>query len=61
MARKKSKQLNIRISEQDYQHIVTRAEKARVGISAFMLTMALKGNITVIQGLPEVAKELRCT
>lgn len=59
MGRKKAKQLNMRISEKDYEAIVRRAERAKVCISAFILTMTLKGEIIVIEGLPEIAKELR--
>lgn len=59
MGRTKAKQLNIRVTEQDYQRIVSRAKKANVSISAFMLTMALKGKFTFVSGLPEISRELR--
>lgn len=59
MARTKSKQLNIRLTEKEYERLHSRAAKANVHLSAYILTMTFKGKIVKVEGLAEVSKELR--
>ena len=59
ITRTKSKQINMRLTERDYERIKRRAVKAKVNLSAYMLTMALEGEIVLVEGLPDVAKQLR--
>ncbi len=59
MQRNKSKMINFRVTQEDYERIHKQAEKIKLSLTAYLLTMALKGEITVIEGLPDMAKELR--
>ena len=59
MSRVKSKQLNIRLTEKEYECLRSKASKANVHLSAYVLTMTFKGKIVLVEGLPEVSRELR--
>ena len=59
MPRTKSRLLNFRVTQQDYDRIHHRAEKAGLTLSGYLLTMALDGKITITPGLVETACELR--
>ena len=59
MPRVKNKQLNIRLTEKEYERLRSKASKANVYLSAYVLTMTFKGKIVLVEGLPEVSKELR--
>jgi len=48
-----------RLSEQDYLRIQTRAEKAKLSMSAFILSNALNKEIIIVEGLTEYLKELK--
>ena len=59
MARSKSKLMNFRVTQEDYDRIHNKANKAGLSLSGYLLTAALQREIVVIEGLQEAAKELR--
>lgn len=59
MPRIKDKQINIRLTQIDYERIKRRATKANLSFSVYMLTMALQGEIVIMKGFVDIAKELR--
>ena len=59
MARSKSKLLNFRVTQEDYDRIHRKAERAGLSLSGYLLTVALQREIIVIDGLQDAAKELR--
>ena len=56
--RNKSKQINFRVSEKDYNKILMRTEKTNMNLTGYLLTLALEGEITVVEGLSEMTTEL---
>ena len=48
-----------RLSETDYLRISNRAEKAKLSMSAFILSTALGKEIIIVEGLTESLKELK--
>ena len=48
-----------RLSESDYLRIHSRAEKAKLSMSAFILSMALGKEIIVVEGLEKSLAELK--
>jgi len=56
--RNKSKQINFRVSEKDYNKILKRAEKTNMNLTGYLLTLALEGEIIIVEGLPEMITEL---
>ncbi len=59
MARSKSKLMNFRVTQGDYERIHGRAEKAGLSLSGYLLTAAIQHEIIVIEGLQEAVQELR--
>lgn len=59
MARSKSKLMNFRVTQEDYDRIHSKAGRAGLSLSGYLLTMALQREIIVIEGLQEATKELR--
>ena len=59
MTRSKSKLMNFRVTQEDYERIHRKAEKAGLSLSGYLLTVALQREIIVIEGLQEAGKELR--
>jgi hypothetical protein len=55
----KSKMFCFRLSETDYLRIHSRAEKARLSMTAYILTAALGKKIIVVEGLSESLSELK--
>lgn len=56
---KKNKQLNIRISEQDYNYIKEKSKKANLTITGYVTKSALNKKIYVADGYKEFTGELR--
>lgn len=56
--RNKSKQINFRVSEKDYNKILQRVEKSNLSLTSYFLTLALDGRIIVVEGLAEMIAEL---
>lgn len=48
-----------RLSESDYLRIQNRAEKAKLSISAFILSTALSKEIIIVEGLEKSLAELK--
>ena len=59
MARRKSKLMNFRVTQEDYERIHRRAEKAGLSLSGYLLTAAMQREIIVIEGLQEAVREPR--
>jgi uncharacterized protein (DUF1778 family) len=55
----KSKMFSFRLSESEYLRIHSKAEIARLTMTAFILSAALNKPVVVIDGLPDTVKELR--
>lgn len=55
----KSKMFSFRLSQSDYLKIHDRAEKSKLSMSAFILSMALDKEIIVVDGLEETVAELK--
>jgi translation initiation factor 1 (eIF-1/SUI1) len=55
----KGKMFCFRLSEADYRKIQEKASKARLSMSAFILTSALGKEITVVEGLEEAFREMK--
>ena len=58
MNRTKSKMINFRVTEPDYNRICQKAEKTGLSITAFLTTMALEGQVIVVVGIHEAALAL---
>ena len=56
---KKDKQLNIRISEKDYNYIKERSKRANLTITGYVTKSALNKKILVADGYKEFVGELR--
>lgn len=59
MPRNKPKIINFRVTEADYLSIHEKASKLNLSLSAYLLTMAIDGKITHIDGLQDVTRALR--
>lgn len=55
----KTKVINFRLTERDYDKIQHRSEQCKMSITGYLTTMALDGKIITIDGLPEIANELK--
>jgi len=55
----KSKMFCFRLSESDYLRIHSRAEKAQLSMSAFILSTALGKEIIIVEGLDKSLSELK--
>lgn len=55
----KSRMFCFRLSESDYLRIHSRAEKSKLSMSAFILSMALDKEIIIVEGLDESLAELK--
>lgn len=55
----KNKQLNIRISEDDFNYIKQRSKKANLTITGYVTKSALNKKILVADGYKEFVSELR--
>ncbi|MDL2248349.1 MobC family plasmid mobilization relaxosome protein [Tyzzerella sp. OttesenSCG-928-J15] len=55
----KNRMFAFRISERDYLSIKSKAEKSKLTMTEFITKSALNKNITVIDGLENVNKELK--
>lgn len=55
----KSRMFCFRLSESDYLRIHSRAEKSKLSMSAFILSMALGKEIIIIEGLENSIAELK--
>lgn len=55
----KSKTFCFRLSESDYLRIRNRAEKAKLSMSAFILSCALGKEIIIVEGLEKTFAELK--
>jgi len=55
----KSKMFCFRLSEADYLRIHSKAEKAKLSMSAFILSAALGKEIIVVEGLDKAVGELK--
>lgn len=56
---KKDKQLNIRISQEDYNYIRERSKRANLTITGYVTKSALNKKILVADGYKEFVGELR--
>lgn len=55
----KSRMFCFRLSESDYMRIQNRAEKAKLSMSAFILSTALGKEIIIVEGLGKSLAELK--
>lgn len=57
--RNKSRQINFRVTEKEYNYIYKRSQKSNIPLSNFLLRSALDKEIVIIEGLPLIIIELR--
>lgn len=55
----KTERFNLRMTKQEKEKIRKKAEKAHKPMAEFMIDMALEREIVVIEGLPEIIRELK--
>ena len=57
--RNKSKQINIRATQEEYSLINERSAQASLTLSEFIIKSAVNKKIIVVEGLPDITTELR--
>ena len=55
----KTERFNLRMTKQEKEKSRKKAEKAHKPMAEFMIDMALEREIIVIEGLPEIIRELK--
>ena len=55
----KTERFNLRMTKQEKEKIRKKAEKVQKRMAEFMIDMALEREIVVIEGLPEIIRELK--
>ena len=55
----KTERFNLRMTKQEKEKIRKKAEKVQKPMAEFMIDMALEREIVVIEGLPEIIRELK--
>ena len=55
----KEKRITIRLTPEQYDSIRGRADAAQMTVSAYIRTAAMRHKVTVIEGLPEITKQVK--
>lgn len=58
MARKRDKQILIRVTEKEKEIILKYAEKSKLSVNDFLIKTGMMKEITVVEGLPEMTIEI---
>lgn len=59
MKPKKETRITLRLTQEQYDSIAAKAETAQMPVGAYVRAAALKHKVTVVDGLPEITRELK--
>lgn len=59
MREKKEWRVSVRMTEDQYNTIKSKADTAQMSVATYIRAAALRHWVTVVEGLPEITRELR--
>lgn len=59
IANKKEIRVTIRLTPEQYESIKSRADTAHLSLSSYIRSAAMRHKVTVVDGLPEMTRELK--
>ena len=59
MKPKKENRITLRLTQEQYDSIAAKAETAQMPVGAYVRAAALRHKVTVVDGLPEITRELK--
>lgn len=59
MREKKERRVSVRMTEEQYKSIESKADTAQMSVATYIRAAALWHKITVVEGLPEITHELK--
>jgi uncharacterized protein (DUF1778 family) len=59
MNQKKENRITLRLTQEQYDSIAAKAETAQMPVGAYVRAAALRHKVTVVDGLPEITRELK--
>ena len=59
MREKKERRVSVRMTEEQYKAIEGKANIAQMSVATYIRAAALRHKVTVVDGLPEIAHELK--
>lgn len=59
MCEKKERRVSIRMTEEQYKTVESKANTAQMSMATYIRAAALRHKVTVVEGLPEITHELK--
>lgn len=59
MREKKERRVSVRMTEEQYKAIESKANTAQMSVATYIRAAALRYKVTVLEGLPEITHELK--
>lgn len=59
MKQKKEMRITLRLTQEQYDSVVAKAETAQMPVGAYVRTAALRHKVVVVEGLEEITHELK--
>lgn len=59
MHEKKERRVSVRMTEDQYKTIESKANTAQISVATYIRAAALRHKVTVVEGLPEITHELK--
>lgn len=59
MKQKKENRITLRLTQEQYDSIAVKADTAQMPVGAYVRAAALRHKVTVVDGLPEITRELK--
>lgn len=59
MRAKKERRVSVRMTEEQYKTIESKANAAQMSVATYIRAAALRHKVTVVEGLPEITHELK--
>ena len=59
MRKKKERRVSVRMTEEQYKTIESKANTAQISVATYIRAAALRHKVTMVEGLPEITHELK--